>query len=96
MTKTPEANTVEVSHAIEAALAESDVADTLSERGIETAVVFDQAPFIEESIHGLATEGGLGLLFAVLVILVFLMSMRSTLVVGDLHPAVARGDVHRR
>ncbi|GAA2238988.1 efflux RND transporter permease subunit [Promicromonospora sukumoe] len=80
ITKTPEANTVEVSHAIEAALAETEVAGTLAERDIATAVVFDQAPFIEESIHGLATEGGLGLLFAVLVILVFLMSMRSTLV----------------
>ncbi|MGW2093108.1 efflux RND transporter permease subunit [Promicromonospora sukumoe] len=80
ITKTPEANTVEVSHAIEAALAGPEVAGTLSEREIATAVVFDQAPFIEESIHGLATEGGLGLLFAVLVILVFLMSMRSTLV----------------
>ncbi|MFJ3405759.1 efflux RND transporter permease subunit [Promicromonospora sp. NPDC090134] len=80
ITKTPEANTVEVSHAIEDALAEPEIADTLTERTIATAVVFDQAPFIEDSIHGLATEGGLGLLFAVLVILVFLMSMRSTLV----------------
>ncbi|MFI2487765.1 efflux RND transporter permease subunit [Promicromonospora kroppenstedtii] len=80
ITKTPEANTVEVSHAIEGALATPDVADTLDEHKITTAVVFDQAPFIEDSIHGLATEGGLGLLFAVLVILVFLMSMRSTLV----------------
>ncbi|MGI5188105.1 efflux RND transporter permease subunit [Promicromonospora sp. CA-289599] len=80
VTKTPEANTVEVSHAIERALAEAEVADTLTERGVDTAVVFDQAPFVEDSIHGLATEGGLGLLFAVLVILVFLMSLRSTLV----------------
>ncbi|MEU4384293.1 efflux RND transporter permease subunit [Promicromonospora sp. NPDC023805] len=80
ITKTPEANTVEVSHAIERALAEREVADTLTGRGVDTAVVFDQAPFVEDSIHGLATEGGLGLLFAVLVILVFLMSMRSTLV----------------
>lgn len=80
VTKTPEANTVEVSHAVEDALAEPEVADTLTERGVTTAVVFDQAPFVEDSIHGLATEGGLGLLFAVLVILVFLMSVRSTLV----------------
>ncbi len=47
---------------------------------VQVAVVFDQAPFIEESIEGLTTEGVLGLLFAVLVILVFLMSVRSTLV----------------
>ena len=43
-------------------------------------VVFDQAPFIEQSIDSLATEGLLGLVFAVLVILVFLLSIRSTLV----------------
>ncbi|OMH28265.1 hydrogenase expression protein [Tersicoccus phoenicis] len=42
--------------------------------------VFDQAPFIEKSISDLTTEGLLGLGFAVLVILVFLLSVRSTLV----------------
>ena len=42
--------------------------------------MFDQAPFIEQSIESLATEGLLGLVFAVIVILVFLLSVRSTLV----------------
>ena len=42
--------------------------------------VFDQAPLIEQSIHDLAIEGGLGLVFAVLVILFFLWSVRSTLI----------------
>jgi len=78
ITKTPDGNTVEVSHAIQDALA--DLGPELEAEDVRTAVVFDQAPFIEESIHGLATEGGLGLLFAVLVILVFLVSLRSTLV----------------
>ncbi|MFC8600612.1 efflux RND transporter permease subunit, partial [Isoptericola sp. NPDC057191] len=78
ITKTPDGNTVEVSHAIQDAL--DDLEPALDDAGVTTAVVFDQAPFIEESIHGLATEGGLGLAFAVLVILVFLMSVRSTLV----------------
>lgn len=78
ITKTPDGNTVEVSHAIQDALA--DLGPELEAEGVRTAVVFDQAPFIEDSIHGLATEGGLGLLFAVLVILVFLASLRSTLV----------------
>jgi len=50
-------------------------------------VVFDQAPFIEQSIESLATEGLLGLLFAVIVILVFLMSLRSTLVTAISIPA---------
>ncbi|MGV9347781.1 efflux RND transporter permease subunit [Streptomyces spiralis] len=42
--------------------------------------VSDQGPAVAKSIHGLTTEGALGLLFAVLVILVFLASVRSTLV----------------
>lgn len=43
-------------------------------------VVSDQGPAVSKAISGLTTEGGLGLLFAVLVILVFLASIRSTLV----------------
>ncbi len=43
-------------------------------------VVFDQAPYIQQSIDSLAEEGLLGLGFAVVVILVFLLSVRSTLV----------------
>ena len=78
LTKTPDGNTVDVSHAVHDVLA--DVADELDADGVRTAVTFDQAPFIEESIEGLTTEGGLGLLFAVLVILVFLASVRATLV----------------
>ncbi|MDO8149459.1 efflux RND transporter permease subunit [Isoptericola sp. b515] len=76
--KTPQGNTVDVSHAVQEAI-DANAAE-LDEAGITTAVVFDQAPFIEESIEGLATEGGLGLVFAVLIILVFLLSMRATLV----------------
>ncbi|GEA87416.1 efflux RND transporter permease subunit [Cellulomonas cellasea] len=78
ITKTPDGNTVDVSHAVQNALA--DLGPALEAEGVRTAVVFDQAPFIEESIEGLATEGGLGLVFAVVVILVFLASLRSTLV----------------
>jgi HAE1 family hydrophobic/amphiphilic exporter-1 len=48
--------------------------------GAAITVVSDQGPAVSKSIHGLTTEGALGLLFAVLVILVFLASVRSTLV----------------
>ncbi|MFG3658808.1 efflux RND transporter permease subunit [Streptomyces sp. NPDC047706] len=48
--------------------------------GATVTVVSDQGPAVSKSISGLTTEGGLGLLFAVLVILVFLASIRSTLV----------------
>ncbi|MGM1018945.1 MAG: efflux RND transporter permease subunit [Actinomycetota bacterium] len=76
ITKLPAANTVEVSNAVIAAL------DQIGEAfpDADFTVVFDQAPFIVESIETLAVEGMLGLVFAVLVILVFLFSIRSTLV----------------
>ncbi|MDT9701006.1 efflux RND transporter permease subunit [Streptomyces sp. P17] len=48
--------------------------------GAEVTVVSDQGPAVAKAIDGLTTEGALGLLFAVLVILVFLASIRSTLV----------------
>lgn len=78
ITKTPAGNTVEVSHAVQAAI--DDMSGALEADGARVEVVFDQAPFIEESIEGLATEGLLGLVFAVVVILLFLTSLRSTLV----------------
>jgi HAE1 family hydrophobic/amphiphilic exporter-1 len=43
-------------------------------------VVFDQSPFITSSVNGLISEGLIGAAFAILVILVFLFSLRSTLV----------------
>ncbi|MFJ5777389.1 efflux RND transporter permease subunit [Streptomyces sp. NPDC093094] len=48
--------------------------------GATVTVVSDQGPAVKKSIEGLTTEGALGLLFAVLIILVFLASVRSTLV----------------
>ncbi|MFJ5783527.1 efflux RND transporter permease subunit [Streptomyces hydrogenans] len=48
--------------------------------GAELTVVSDQGPAVAKSISGLTTEGALGLVMAVLVILVFLASIRSTLV----------------
>jgi HAE1 family hydrophobic/amphiphilic exporter-1 len=77
LTQTSDGNTVEISNAVEELL--PDVREALG-TGSVVAVVFDQGPFIEESIAGLATEGGLGLLFALVIILVFLASVRSTLV----------------
>ena len=77
ITKTPSGNTVEISHEVQDLFddIESSVGDEAS-----VDVVFDQAPFIEQSVEDLTTEGLLGLVFAVVVILVFLLSVRSTLV----------------
>ncbi|KOX35641.1 MULTISPECIES: efflux RND transporter permease subunit [unclassified Streptomyces] len=48
--------------------------------GAELTVVSDQGPAVAKAVSGLTTEGALGLVMAVLVILVFLTSIRSTLV----------------
>ncbi|MGW1228364.1 efflux RND transporter permease subunit [Streptomyces sp. NPDC001515] len=48
--------------------------------GAELTIVSDQGPAVSKAISGLTTEGALGLVFAVIVILVFLASIRSTLV----------------
>jgi len=80
VTKTPAGNVVDVSHAVQDELAKPAVRDELARHNLEVAVAFDQAPFIEESITGLTEEGLIGLGFAVVVILVFLFSVRSTLV----------------
>ncbi len=77
ITKTPAADTVSLSHEINAALPR--IAASLG-HDTKFTTVLDQAPFIEKSIHDLTVEGLLGLGFAVLVILVFLLSVRSTLV----------------
>ncbi|MGP9601907.1 efflux RND transporter permease subunit [Brachybacterium sp. AOP42-E1-35] len=77
VTATVDGNVVDVSEGVEGVLA-----DSLAGVGgnAEADVVFDQAPFIEESILALAEEGLLGLLFAVGVILLFLRRVRPTVV----------------
>ena len=76
VTKLPDANTVEVSESVLDLLPELEA----QLGGAELDVLLDQAPFITESISSLALEGGLGLVFAVIVILLFLRSARATLV----------------
>ena len=77
VTATADGNVVDVSEGVEEVLA-----DTLPGVGgdAKADVVFDQAPFIQESIVALAEEGLLGLLFAVGVILLFLRRVRPTVV----------------
>lgn len=76
ITKTQDGNTVAVSHGVQSKL------DELTQKlgDVTIVTVFDQAPFIEKSLENLTTEGLLGLSFAIIVILLFLLSVRSTLV----------------
>ncbi|MBG6182456.1 HAE1 family hydrophobic/amphiphilic exporter-1 [Arthrobacter sp. CAN_A214] len=77
VTKVPDGDTVDISQQVTELIPslETELGDAA-----DITVVFDQAPFIERSINDLTTEGLLGLGFAVLIILVFLLSIRSTLV----------------
>jgi multidrug efflux pump subunit AcrB len=79
VTKESAANTIQVSHDVK------DELDKLEKRlgnGTQFDAVFDQAPFIEQSIHDLSMEGGIGLLMAVLIILLFLRSISPTFIAG--------------
>jgi len=76
VSKNANANTVDVADAVQAKLAE--IAANHPELKIVT--VSDLSTFIKESRDGLLREGGLGALFAVLTIFLFLFSLRSTLV----------------
>ncbi|MEY4655205.1 MAG: hypothetical protein RL523_604 [Actinomycetota bacterium] len=77
ITKTQEGNTVSISQAIKPL--QDDLAEKLG-GDVEVKETFNQAPFIEKSIADLVKEGGLGLTFAIIIILIFLTSWRSTLV----------------
>lgn len=77
VTKLPSANTVDVSKSLNKQL---PTLQSALGSDVKMTVVFDQAPFIQKSIESLTTEGLQGLVFAVLIILLFLLSVRSTLV----------------
>jgi multidrug efflux pump subunit AcrB len=68
--KNAEANTVTTYQDVEAVL------ERVGEKNdnIEVSVVFEQSSFVENSIEGVAREGGLGAIFAVVIILIFLSS----------------------
>jgi HAE1 family hydrophobic/amphiphilic exporter-1 len=77
VTKTSDANTVLVAEEVQATL------DEIAARhadDITVTTVSDLSDFIKESTDGLIREGGLGALFAVLTIFLFLWSVRSTIV----------------
>lgn len=74
------ANTVDTAEAVREQLEEIEerLAGTGSE--VETTILLDQSIYIEESIDALVREASFGAIFAVVAILVFLLSVRSTLV----------------
>jgi HAE1 family hydrophobic/amphiphilic exporter-1 len=77
VTKTSAANTVQVAEAVDAKINEIAARHT---DVLTVAVVSDLSTFIKESQDGLVREGGLGALFAILTIFLFLASIRATAV----------------
>ncbi|BBH70448.1 hydrogenase expression protein [Actinoplanes sp. OR16] len=77
---------ITMDHGGSSASISSDVRDQLDElqgdlgNGARLTVVSDSGPQVRESVNGLLEEGALGLLMAIVVILLFLRSARSTLV----------------
>ncbi|MEO7019084.1 MAG: efflux RND transporter permease subunit [Ktedonobacteraceae bacterium] len=77
ITKTSDGNTVAISQAIKDKI--SSLESQLG-NGATITVISDQAPMITSSVDGLRNEGLIGAGFAVLIILLFLFSLRSTIV----------------
>ena len=77
VTKTSSGNTVKVAQEVTAKLAEIAAQHPTD---ISVTTVQDLSTFIVDSQDGLLREGGLGALFAVLTIFLFLFSLRSTFV----------------
>jgi len=77
VSKQSNANTVEVADAVQAKLAEIGARH---KDQLTITTVADLSVFIKESANGLVREGGLGALFAILTIFLFLFSIRATVV----------------
>jgi HAE1 family hydrophobic/amphiphilic exporter-1 len=76
VSKTTGANTVSVADRVTEALAAAQARNP----SIRIKTVSDLSGFIKESRDGLVREGGLGAIFAILTIFLFLFSLRSTVV----------------
>jgi len=77
VTKNASGNTVSVAHGV------TDKLDALAAQlgnGARFDTVFTQAPYIENSIRDLSSEGGIGLVMAIVVIMIFLWALRPTLI----------------
>ena len=90
VSKKPEANTLDVTTAINEALAAIDGMPA----DVEIVVVTDQGPEIQEQIDSLIREGMFGFLFAVSVVFAFMLTIRPTLTRGllnTLRPTIVIG-----
>ena len=83
VTKLPKANTVEVADRVNTKV--QDIANTLEEeQGINVTFlkVFDQSDYIKDSIGELTQDAMIGGILAVIVIFIFLLTVRGSLVIA--------------
>jgi len=78
VTKRADASTLDVINAVKAAI--PDFRKAVPE-GVDVRLVFDQSPYVTNSIRGLITEGLLGAVLTGLMVLIFLRDWRSALIV---------------
>jgi len=83
--KQPQANTVSVVDAVNARLAELE-RDGLVPEDIEIQGVTDQARYVRRSLNNAITAAGSGAVLAMLVVFIFLGSLRRTLIIGSAIP----------
>lgn len=79
--KDPDANTIDVTEGVHAAIAEGRANNALP-RELDIAVLSDSGPDVRESLDNLLREGTLGFLFAVAVVFIFLLNVRPSLLRG--------------
>ena len=84
--KTSGANTVEVAELVRARLAELDMPE-----GVTAGVILDQSDFIVENAHEVEVALLFGGAMAILVILIFLLDLRSTFISGLALPTSVLG-----
>jgi HAE1 family hydrophobic/amphiphilic exporter-1 len=73
--KSPDANTVEVVNSVKDMITELE-----EEYGFTAVLTFDQAEPIEESVNTMLNKAIFGILFAIVVILLFLRNIKTTLI----------------
>jgi len=91
VSKSADANTVSTAQDSIAAIEEFAAAHSAQ---VKHSVVTDSSIFIIDSIEALVKEGGLGAAFAVVVIFVFLLNLRSTIVAAVSIPLSVLADDH--
>ena len=82
VTKDPDANTVSVANAVTAKADDIEGSLNGDGRNVQLVNVFDQSDYVERSIRELANEAVVGGILAVLVIFLFLWTIRGALIIA--------------